>query len=133
MHAHTPQAPKLADSEENQCLSFEVSLRITRLCRHLKYAKKEPHIHNELFQSGGKLALFFRQAEYACTPFDFLSKVREALDACEACRYWLQMLIATQTLSAKSLSALQADVEKLRQILKNVYMEAQHDLEVYDV
>jgi four helix bundle protein len=59
--------------------SFRFSLTIIELCRLLKETRKEYVLQNQLLRSGTAVGALIREAEFAQSRADFISKLSIAL------------------------------------------------------
>jgi len=56
--------------------SFQLAIRIVKLCKHLREKKKEFEISRQLFKSGTNPGAMVRESEYAQSGADFINKER---------------------------------------------------------
>jgi four helix bundle protein len=78
--------------------SFAFALKIIEVCRYLKDSKKEYVLYRQLIRSGTVIGALIREAEYAQSKADFISKLSIALKEANETAYWLELLVACESL-----------------------------------
>ncbi len=73
--------------------SKEFALEIIKVCNIIKQSKKENVLTNQLIRSGTSVGANIREAFYAHSKADFISKLQIALKECSESEYWLELLI----------------------------------------
>ncbi len=73
--------------------SKEFALDIIKVCNIIKQNKKESVLTNQLIRSGTSVGANIREAFYAHSKADFISKLQIALKECSESEYWLELLI----------------------------------------
>ena len=97
-------------------LSMEFSVDIIELVKYLK-SIKESIISNQIGRSGTSIGANIREAQYAHGRADFIAKMQIALKEANETRYWIALLHATQYLSDKEHSSLDADINEIISII----------------
>ena len=69
------------------------ALEIIRICNEIKRSQKESILTNQLVRSGTSIGANIREAFYAHSKADFISKLQIALKECSESEYWLELLI----------------------------------------
>jgi four helix bundle protein len=82
--------------------SFVFGLMIVEVCRHLKDSKKEYILYRQLLRSGTAIGALIREAEFAQSKADFISKLSIALEEANETEYWLELLVASESLEKES-------------------------------
>ena len=70
-------------------LSVEFSVKIIKLCENIK---GHYSLTNQLERSGTSIGANIREANYAYSKKDFISKLQIALKECYETEYWLELL-----------------------------------------
>lgn len=65
------------------------AIRIIKVCNEIKTAKRESVLTNQLIRSGTSIGANVREAFYAQSKADFVSKLHIALKECSESEYWL--------------------------------------------
>ena len=73
--------------------SFEFSLMVVELCRHLRAIKTEYILCNQLLRSGTAIGALVREAEFAQSKADFINKLSIALKEANETSYWIDILL----------------------------------------
>ena len=95
-------------------LSFAVS--VVHLVKTLKL-KKESVISNQIGRSGTSIGANIREAQYAQSKADFISKLQIALKEANETGYWLELLVKTDYISKDEYRSLNAECARLRVML----------------
>lgn len=99
---------KLAD------LSIDFSIRIIKLCEHVK---GNTSIRNQLERSATSIGANIREANYAQSKADFLSKLQIALKECYETEYWLELLNKAEWMGEQQIRPLSMQCGTIRRIL----------------
>ena len=99
---------KLAD------LSMDFSVCILRLCDQIQghYSLK-----NQLERSATSIGANIREANYAQSPADFVSKLQIALKECYETEYWLELLERAKIIPEEALKKPIHDCGSIRRML----------------
>ena len=97
-----------------QSLDFAVS--IIQLVKHLK-EKRESIISNQIGRSGTSIGANIREAQYAHSKADFISKLHIALKEANETGYWLELLFRTNYISESDYKALDSACTSIRVML----------------
>ena len=100
--------------------SFQFSVRVVKLCRHLKEEKKEYILSKQLLRSGTSIGANIVEAQQAQSRPDFISKLCIALKEASETNYWLRLLHATDYLSEKEFSSIHIDCKELEKLLTSI-------------
>lgn len=100
--------------------SFRFAVRIVKLCKYLRDAKREFTISNQLLRSGTSIGANVAEAQQAQSRADFISKLSIALkEASETC-YWLRLLGATEYLENREFAPVYSDCQELEKLLTSI-------------
>ena len=69
------------------------ALPIIRFCNEIKKDRRESVLTNQLLRSGTSIGANAREAFYAHSRADFISKLQIALKECSESEYWLELLL----------------------------------------
>lgn len=97
--------------------SFKFAVRIYKLTRYLSDEKREHVLAKQLLRSGTSVGANLREAKYAQSRNDFVSKASIALKEIAETEYWLDLLNETGILSGKEYQSIQADCSELIKLL----------------
>ena len=100
--------------------SFEFSVKIVNLYKHLTATKQEYVLSKQLLRSGTSIGANICEAEQAQSPSDFISKLSISLkEACES-DYWLRLLHRTDYLSDSEYTSIITDCRELTRLLTSI-------------
>lgn len=97
--------------------SFEFSVRIVKLCRHLNAEKKEYALTNQLLRSGTSIGANVSEAQKGQSLPDFNAKMAIALKEANETQYWLRLMHRTECLTDAEFKSIYNDASELTAIL----------------
>ena len=97
--------------------SFQFSVRIVQLCKHLMDTKKEFVLSKQLLRSGTSVGANIAEAQQAQSRADFLSKLCISLKEASETDYWLRLLKATDYLTAVEFDSIIRDCREIEKML----------------
>ena len=97
--------------------SFQFAVRIVKLCKHLRGAKKEYTLSKQLLRSGTGIGANITEAQQAQSRADFISKLNIALKEAVETNCWLRLLQATDYLSEEGFTSMYTDCRELEKLL----------------
>lgn len=97
--------------------SLNFAVRIVRLYQYLTDKKKEFVMSKQLLRCGTSVGANLREAKYAQSTNDFISKNSIALKEIAETEYWLELLYKTEYLSQAEFESIQADCAEIAKIL----------------
>ena len=100
--------------------SFAFALRIVKMSRYLNGRKQEFVLSKQVLRCGTSIGANIREAVFAQSTPDFISKLSIALKEASETQYWLELLEASKLLTSKEFSSLKSDVDWLVGTLVNV-------------
>lgn len=100
--------------------SMDFAVRIVRLYQYLCREKKEFVLSKQLLRSGTSIGANLREAKYAQSTNDFISKNTIALKEASETEYWLELLFRTDFLTPKEHSDISHDCSELIKMLTSI-------------
>ena len=85
--------------------SMDFAVAIIHLVKHLK-SQRESIISNQIGRSGTSIGANIREAQYANSRADFISKLQIALKEANETGYWLELLFRTNYISEAEYQSL---------------------------
>ena len=73
--------------------SKSFALNVLSVCKQLRATKCEPVLINQFIRSGTSIGANIREAFYAHSKADFISKLQIALKECYESEYWIELLL----------------------------------------
>ncbi len=95
--------------------SYALAIEIVNVCKKLTADKKEYVLINQLLKSGTSIGANIREAEFAQSKADFISKMSIALKEAAETEYWLMLMRDTLIIDLENSSRL---LELVTEILK---------------
>lgn len=93
--------------------SMAFSIRIVHLFQHLTEQKHEYVLSKQLLRSGTSIGANLREATFAQTKKEFISKAQIALKEAAETQYWLELLSQTDYLTPKEFDSISPDCNEL--------------------
>ena len=100
--------------------SMDFAVRIVRLYQYLCREKKEFVMSKQILRSGTSIGANLREAKYAQSTNDFISKNSIALKEVSETEYWLELLFKIDYLTEKEYNAINADCSELAKLLTSI-------------
>ncbi|MBQ9414380.1 MAG: four helix bundle protein [Clostridia bacterium] len=95
-------------------LSMDFAVKVLKQCDSIK---RHHSLINQLERSATSIGANIREANYAHSRADFISKLQIVLKECYETAYWLELLQKAELISADILSTLLHDCGSIRRIL----------------
>ena len=96
--------------------SFQLAVRIIKLCQYLRETKKEYEMTKQLFKSGTNPGAMVRESEYAQSGEDFINKLEIAQKELNETNYWLELLHITHFLTETEFNSIVDSVNEVMRL-----------------
>ena len=100
--------------------SFRFAVRIVKLCKYLREAKKDSVMSRQLLRAGTSVGANVAESEHAQSRADFASKLNIALKEAAESDYWLRLLDETEYLSNGEFKSIIADCREIESLLASI-------------
>ena len=110
-------------------LSFDFSVSIVNLYKHLSSEKKEFVLSKQLLRSGTSIGANVREARNAESKIDFIHKLGIAQKECDETLYWLELLYATDFLTDSDFKSLKNKNASILKIIKSIILTSKKNLQ----
>ena len=100
--------------------SFEFSVRIVNLYKHLTTTKQEYVMSKQLLRSGTSIGANICEAQQAQSPMDFLSKMSIALKEAYESDYWIRLLHKKEYLNNDEYKSIITDCRTITKLLVTI-------------
>jgi four helix bundle protein len=101
--------------------TFNFSVRVVHLCRYLdKRAGVMRRMIGQLLNAGTSVGANFEESQAAQSRKDFIHKLEVSLKEARESHYWLRLLVASDVVSAKRVSALLQEASEIAAILAKI-------------
>ena len=107
--------------------SFAFSIRIINLYKYLSKSKKEFVVSNQLLRSGTSIGALIREAQNAESGKDFIHKLSIAQKECDESLYWLELLNATDFLTASEFESINNEGTELLKMLRSAIVTSKRN------
>lgn len=97
--------------------SFEFSVRIVNLAKHLRSSKKEFILSKQILRCGTSIGANIAEAQRGQSTADFAAKMTISLKEANETQYWLRLLFRTNYISEKEYNSLNADLDEILSLL----------------
>ena len=93
--------------------SLDFAVRIAKLSKFLSDEKKDFVLSRQILKSGTSIGANVREAQYAQSDADFISKLSIALKEGSETQYWLEVLLKAEFVDARQYASLRKDCDQL--------------------
>lgn len=100
--------------------SFDFAVDIVNVYKELVYNKKEFVMSRQLLKSGTSIGANVREAEFAQSKLDFISKMSISLKEANETDYWLDLLHATNFLSKEEFQNFKPKSQEMLRLLVSI-------------
>ena len=107
--------------------SFSFAVRIVNLYKYLTQQKKEFVLSKQVLRSGTSIGANVSESIRAQSRADFVAKMGIALKEANETKYWLQLLKATDYITAEQTESLLTDLSELLGLLTSICKTASAD------
>lgn len=104
--------------------SFDFSIRIVNLYKHLAYKHKEYILSKQIVRCGTSIGANVSEAQKAQSKADFVAKMSIALKEANETQYWLRLLYRTDYINKPQYESLFSDVDELISLLTAIWKKA---------
>lgn len=108
-------------------LSTDFAVEIIELVKDLK-VKRESIISNQIVRSGTSIGANIREAQYAHSKADFISKLQISLKEANETGYWLELLYKTKYIDDTTFEKINSDCTSIRVMLISSIRTAKENL-----
>lgn len=95
-------------------LSMELAVEVIKVCENIK---GHYSIRNQLERSGTSIGANIREANYAQSKNDFISKLQIALKECYETEYWIELFVKADIVNREEVKGLYNKSGTIRKIL----------------
>ena len=104
------------------------ALQVVKLYVGLAKTTEAQVLGKQFLRSGTSVGAQYREATFAKSKADFVSKIEGALQECEETRYWLELLDEAEIVSGEHLAVLQQEAKELVAILVTIARKTKANL-----
>lgn len=100
--------------------SYSLALRIIKLYQYLKDEKKEFVLSKQVLRSGTSIGAQVREAKFAQSRADFISKLSIALKEANETLYWLELLHDSGYIDNDAFESIYIDAKEVTAMLVSI-------------
>jgi four helix bundle protein len=108
--------------------TFQFSVRIVKMCRHLQEIKKEYIISKQVLRSGTSIGANTRESLNAESKLDFIHKLAIAQKEADETLYWLELLKATDFIEESSFRSIHNDGTQILKMIKSIIITTKKNM-----
>ena len=97
--------------------SYAFAMRIINMVKYIDCPYKMNSLMTQIFKSGTAIGALVREAKFAQSSSDFISKLHIALKECNETLYWLNLLHDTDFIGDKEFMSMSDDCNELLALL----------------
>ncbi len=109
--------------------SFQLAIRIVKLCQFLVTERKEYILSKQLLRSGTNPGAMVTESENAESGNDFIHKLGIAQKELAETEYWLRLLLATGYLTEKEFNSMHQDVTEVMKLTRSSIITRRKNLQ----
>lgn len=108
--------------------STAFAIRIIKLYKYLNEEKREFVLSKQLLRSGTSIGANVREANFAQSKKDFLSKMNIALKEVAESEYWIELLFKTEYINEKENESINNDCIEIKKLLHAIVKTTKSNL-----
>jgi four helix bundle protein len=108
--------------------TFQFSVRIVKMCRHLQEIKKEYIISKQVLRSGTSIGANTRESLNAESTLDFIHKLAIAQKEADETLYWLELLRATDYIEETSFVSIHNEGSQILKMIKSIILTTKKNI-----
>ncbi|MCH8546755.1 MAG: four helix bundle protein [Cryomorphaceae bacterium] len=108
--------------------TFNFSVRIMALTKHLRDHEREFDLSRQLFKSATSVGANVNEAQSAASKRDFINKINIALKEANETKYWLELVKSSHIKTDNTIAELISEVSEIRNILTRIILSAKENM-----
>jgi four helix bundle protein len=108
--------------------TFKFSVRIIKLYKYLCMNKREYILSRQVLRSGTSIGANVKEAIYAQSTKDFVSKFSIALKEASETEYWLDLLIASNYIEKEKCKEIKAELLEINKIITSIIVTSKKNI-----
>lgn len=122
---------KVANSESGKVIktkSFAFAVRVVKLRQYLNQTKKEYSMSGQLQEAATSIGANVREAYRGESGPDFVHKMAISQKECNESQYWLELLYATENITAAEFESIYIDCLELDNIITSIILTKKRNI-----
>ena len=112
--------------------SYQFALRIVKAYKYLAKQQNEYVLSKQMLRSGTSIGAMMREAKFAQSRADFVSKVSVALKEANKALYWTELLHDNEYTDNKTFESIYNEADEITSILASIVKTTKDNTEKYD-
>src|SRR4030042_1200162 len=97
--------------------TYRFAVRVVNLYRYLNNQKREYVMNKQVLRSGTSIGALIREAEFAQSKLDFISKLSISLKEANETLYWIDLLKETSSITLEMYESISRDCKEIISLL----------------
>ena len=112
--------------------SYQFALRVVKAYKYLTKQQNEYVLSKQMLRSGTFIGAMMREAKFAQSRADFVSKASIALKEANETLYWLELLYDSEYIDEKTFNSIHTEAHEITSILASIVKSTKENTEKYD-
>ena len=108
--------------------SFQLAVRIVKLCKYLQEKQKEFILSKQILRSGTSIGANVRESQNAENKADFIHKLSIAQKETDETLYWLELLNETEYINNDEFCSIHEDTLEIMKIIRSIIISTKQKL-----
>ena len=107
--------------------SYNFAIRIVKLCKYLSKEYNEYVLSKQVLRSGTAIGALIREAKFAQSKADFISKMSIALKEANETHYWIDLLYDTEYINNNMYLDIEKDIHEIISLLVSIVKSSKNN------
>lgn len=112
--------------------AYQFALRIVKAYKYLTRQQSEFVLSKQMLRSGTSIGAMMREAKFAQSRADFVSKTSIALKEANETLYWIELLYDSEYIDNKTFESIHNEANEITSILASIVKTTKENSEKYD-
>ena len=112
--------------------AYQFALRIVKAYKYLTRQQSEFVLSKQMLRSGTSIGAMMREAKFAQSRADFVSKTSIALKEANETLYWIELLHDSEYIDDKTFESIHNEANEITSILASIVKTTKENSEKYD-
>ena len=112
--------------------AYQFALRIVNAYKYLTRQQSEFVLSKQMLRSGTSIGAMMREAKFAQSRADFVSKTSIALKEANETLYWIELLHDSEYIDDKTFESIHNEAKEITSILASIVKTTKENSEKYD-
>ena len=112
--------------------AYQFALRIVKAYKYLTRQQSEFVLSKQMLRSGTSIGAMMREAKFAQSRADFVSKTSIALKEANEALYWIELLHDSEYIDNKTFESIHNEANEITSILASIVKTTKENSEKYD-